>query len=101
MLAVLSGCATKDEWAWNKSGSTQQTFYMEDGQCRAQAFSVAGGALLQVALVYDSCMQGKGWYKVPAGAKVASVTQLASPGSPPGPQTKGCELSKDLQLICP
>lgn len=36
------------------------------GQCRAQAFGTPGAMqnLLQVAIVLNGCMQGKGWYQV-------------------------------------
>lgn len=62
---ALIGCSTQPKWNWAKDGSTQQDFNMDNGQCRAQAFSVASGNMMQIALVHDGCMQGKGWYKVP------------------------------------
>jgi len=62
----LTACAAQQEYVWNRPGATQQEFAMESGQCRAQAFSVPNAPLMQVAIVYNSCMQGKGWYQVPA-----------------------------------
>lgn len=59
-LAVISGCATTES-VWVKNGSSQQNFNMDMGQCRAQAFAVPGAPLMQVAIVQNSCMEGKGW----------------------------------------
>lgn len=60
-LMFLVGCATNDK-AWTKPGSTEQDFYIDTGQCRAQAYSVPGTPPMQLALIFESCMQGKGWY---------------------------------------
>ena len=52
----LAGCATTEQvWV---GGSN---FDVDQGQCHAQAFSVPGAPAMQVALVYNSCMRGKGW----------------------------------------
>ena len=56
----LVGCATT-ETVWNKSNSSEQEFNMESGQCRASAFGVSNPSMMQIAIVYNSCMQGKGW----------------------------------------
>jgi hypothetical protein len=64
LALVLSGCAAQKELVWDKPGSSQQQFYQDLGQCRAQAFSVASGNLYQIAIVQNSCMQGKGWQLV-------------------------------------
>lgn len=69
MLAVsilLLGCESmkQKEYAWQKPGSTNQDFYMDSGQCKAQGASVPGMALMQVVIVYSNCMAGKGWYQV-------------------------------------
>lgn len=61
LLVLLSGCQTTES-VWVKPGASQQDFYMDAGQCRAQAFSVASGNMMQIAIVYNSCMQGRGWY---------------------------------------
>lgn len=66
LFVLLSGCATQPEWRWEKPGASGQQYSMDNGQCRAQAFSVASGNMMQIALVYDGCMQGKGWYRVAA-----------------------------------
>lgn len=62
LLALLAalGCA-QTQTVWVKQGSTPQEFHQDTGQCRAQAFSVGVGTV-QSALVFNSCMQGKGWY---------------------------------------
>jgi len=66
LIIGLEGCATNQEpdWHWYKPRATQQDFLMDDGQCKAQGFGIPGGNLLQVVLVHQSCMQGKGWIKV-------------------------------------
>ena len=74
---LLAACANKP--VWYRDGATQQDFYMDQGQCKAQGFSVASGNLVQAAMVFNSCMQGKGWYLVrPDDASPTSV-----PTSPP------------------
>lgn len=59
----LTACATK-QFHWEKPGSSNQEFNMDAGQCRAQAFSVPNAPAMQIAIVYSSCMNGKGWYSV-------------------------------------
>lgn len=61
-LLALGGCATT-QTVWVRDGATQQDFSMDQGMCQAQAFSVPGALALQVALVYSSCMRGKGWHQ--------------------------------------
>lgn len=61
LAILLAGCATTQS-TWNKPGSSAQDFYQDDGQCKAQAFSVATGNMMQIAIVHNSCMRGKGWY---------------------------------------
>jgi hypothetical protein len=63
---VLTGCATnRNSWHWEKSGSSEYEFNMDNGQCRAQGFAGTGGILTWgTIMIIDSCMQGKGWYKV-------------------------------------
>lgn len=59
-LMVLAGCASHKVWV--RPGASQQDFAMDSGQCKAQAFSVPNAPMMQVAVVYNSCMQGKGWH---------------------------------------
>ena len=64
LLFWLVGCATTEtQRVWVKPGASQQDFYMDSGQCKAQAFSAPGMPPLQVAIIYNTCMQGKGWYQ--------------------------------------
>lgn len=65
LACVLTGCAAPQETAWDKPGSSQQEFNMDQGQCHAQAFQVPGASAMQIALVYNSCMRGKGYSLVP------------------------------------
>ena len=63
LALLLAGCATKQTF-WEKQGAGQNEFYEAQGQCQAQAFGVTGMNAMQVALVYNGCMRGKGWYQV-------------------------------------
>lgn len=61
-LLLMAGCATKkDNFVWVKNGSTEAEFQQDTGQCRAQAFSVPNAPPMQIIMVYDGCMRGKGW----------------------------------------
>lgn len=62
IACVLAGCATT-ETVWRKAGITNEDWYIDSGQCKAQAFSVPGAPMMQIALVYNSCLQGKGWHQ--------------------------------------
>lgn len=61
VLLLLAGCATTERY-WVKPGSTPQEFYADEGQCKAQALGAPGMYTMQVAMVFNACMQGKGWY---------------------------------------
>lgn len=58
---LLTGCATTER-VWVRPGATDQEFYMDRGQCQAQAFGTPGMYTFQVAMVFQSCMAGKGWH---------------------------------------
>ena len=63
----LSGCATNNNnnWHWEKQGASSYEFDIDNGQCRAQGFAGTGGMLTWgTIMIIDSCLQGKGWYKV-------------------------------------
>jgi hypothetical protein len=59
-LLAMAGCAQTEQVWEGGSGN----FSMDQGQCQAQAFGVPGASTMQVALVYNSCMRGKGWQLV-------------------------------------
>lgn len=62
IAVVLAGCAAQQpQRLWYKAGASAQDFNIDRGQCNAQAFSVASGNLMQIAIVQNSCLQGKGW----------------------------------------
>ena len=62
-LLLLASCATnKNDFVWVKDGSTEAEFQQDTGFCRAQAFSVPGAPPMQIVMVYDGCMRGKGWH---------------------------------------
>lgn len=64
----LKGCATNNNnnnWHWEKRGSSSYEFDMDNGQCRAQGFAGTGGVLnWGTIMIIQSCLEGKGWYKV-------------------------------------
>jgi hypothetical protein len=59
VMAALTACQAQK--TWYREGATQQDFYVDQGQCKAQAFSGAA-SMMQAALVFSSCMQGHGWH---------------------------------------
>lgn len=59
LVLLGSGCAQQ---TWHKNNATSEDFEMDKGTCQAQAFSVPNAPAVQVALVYNSCMRGRGWY---------------------------------------
>ena len=81
MCAVLAvaGCATT-ETVWDKPGSTDDSFLVDTGQCRAQAFSVALPSAMQSAMIYGGCMNGKGWRNitVPIAAPKSTSSYIQS-----------------------
>ena len=66
MTALLAACAAPIEPNWTKTGGTPQDLSADMGQCKAQAYAVPGVSGLQAAIVYDSCMQGKGYTVAPS-----------------------------------
>jgi hypothetical protein len=65
VIFSLSGCAMDKGWHWEKANGDYQSFNMDDGQCRAQALAGTGGMVnWGTLMIMQSCMQGKGWYKV-------------------------------------
>ncbi len=58
-LVLLTGCATQQS-VWNKPGASNMDFDMDQGRCQAQAYAM--GSAMQIALVYNACMRGNGWY---------------------------------------
>ncbi len=61
LVCILAGCATQTEFIWVKPGSSSNDLSIDHGQCSAQAFSVPNAPLMQVAIVQNQCMRGKGW----------------------------------------
>lgn len=58
-VLLLAGCAT--EKVWYQPGASNRDFEMDKGQCQAQAFGAPGMYTMQVAMIFNSCMRGKGW----------------------------------------
>jgi hypothetical protein len=84
-LGLLLGCSstqnTRDaQYRWEKPGATDNDWNQDRGQCMAQSFSATAGnpatatasigsqaygnLRLQQAMIFASCMQGKGWMRV-------------------------------------
>lgn len=61
LLLTLAACATQPGMKWTKPGSTGQMFSMDRGQCESHALSVTSASPERVALVFATCMEGKGW----------------------------------------
>lgn len=61
IVLALTACATEPDRTWQKPGASSTDFAMDQGQCQAQAFSVAPPATTQAVIVYTACMRGKGW----------------------------------------
>ena len=59
-VLLLAGCATTERY-WEKPGASSGEFEMDKGFCHAQAFGSPGMNTMQVALVFNGCMRGKGW----------------------------------------
>lgn len=67
LLVVLqAGCTSTPQKStfWEKPGATAQDFEMDRARCNAQAFSIPNAPLMQVAIVQNQCLRGKGWYLV-------------------------------------
>ena len=57
---LLMGCAQQQNY-WVKRGASGEDFEMDKGQCSAQAFSIPNATLMQIAIVQNQCLRGKGW----------------------------------------
>jgi hypothetical protein len=66
--AAIAGCASQPEqqWVWYKQGATQADFETDHGYCTAQAFGNGNVSVMQVAIVQNACLKGRGWRQVPA-----------------------------------
>jgi hypothetical protein len=65
----LSACASQTVTYWEKQGASSQDFNVDQAQCNAQAFSIPNANYMQVAIVQNQCLRGKGWYLVERKAK--------------------------------
>lgn len=65
LSTFLFGCASQNvETYWEKPGASSQDFYIDRSQCNAQAFGIPNATLIQIAIVQNQCLRGKGWYTV-------------------------------------
>lgn len=76
LLALVTSCAAPQK-LWMKTGAGEQEFNADAGQCKAQGFGVPGAMYntTQVAIVYNSCMQGKGWQLTDQPAQSAGAAE--------------------------
>mgnify|MGYP001389479027 FL=1 len=63
LVLSLTGCALWPTWHWEKPGGD----YSEDEKyCKLQAYSGADGAVTKANVrIMHSCLEGRGWRKVP------------------------------------
>jgi hypothetical protein len=61
-VLMLGACAQMPIPMFVRDGATEKEFYMEQGQCEAQAYGVPRPLSGQIQAVFDACMRGKGWY---------------------------------------
>jgi hypothetical protein len=61
LVLLLAGCAT--EYNWTKPGMTEYQLYQENGQCQERAYSVPNSSNERMRALYESCMQGKGYFR--------------------------------------
>jgi len=61
LVLLLAACAADPAPQWVKVGATGNDLAIDRGQCQAQAFAVPGATAMQIGLVFNSCMRGKGW----------------------------------------
>ena len=67
ILVALAACA--QEVVWQKPGATERDLAQDADGCRARAFAgqgAMGGNAQQSAIVYETCMESKGWSRVSA-----------------------------------
>lgn len=61
IVLLLVGCATTER-LWEKPGAGQRDYSVDSGQCQAQAYGSSPGMVpLQIAVIFNGCMRGKGW----------------------------------------
>lgn len=64
LAVLLGGCATTER-VWMHSDNTEERYRVDRGQCLAQGSAAfQGPQSIQAAMIFNGCMQGKGWYQV-------------------------------------
>ena len=65
VAVALAGCA-QTETSWKKTGATEQDLAQDAAGCRSQATAAQGMTADsgRAAIVYESCMEKKGWRRV-------------------------------------
>jgi hypothetical protein len=63
-VVFLTACASQTVTYWEKQGASSQDFNVDQAQCNAQAFSIPNSNYMQIAIVQNQCLRGKGWYLV-------------------------------------
>ena len=65
-VVALAGCA--QEVAWQKAGAGEQELEQDSAGCRSQANAGQGmtSDTQRLIVVYQSCMEAKGWRRVQA-----------------------------------
>ena len=98
MAVMLYACASQPSTYWEKQGATSQDFYIDQAQCNAQAFSIPNANYIQVAIVQNQCLRGKGWYLVEKSSQIQPIKnpmqQLSRMGAAIG---ESCQIESDCQ----
>jgi hypothetical protein len=63
LAIALTLAATSCATTWVKPGASEQDFMRDRGACQAQAHSISNPQVYQTMMVYEGCMQGKGWQR--------------------------------------
>lgn len=62
---LLSGCALRPAWHWEKEGASEAQYAQEVNQCKAATYSGTDGMVTQESVRrMHACLEARGWRKV-------------------------------------
>jgi hypothetical protein len=65
LVLVLSGCALRPTWHWERPGASDEEYLFDVNQCKAAVYKDASGIVTQESVRWmQTCMERKGWRKV-------------------------------------
>lgn len=96
-LLELAGCTTS-LYSWQRPDGTADAFYVEQGQCEAQSYTISRPLIGQTDAAFNACMRGKGWrgleWRGPAAGRFPqddySCRRSGSTGPDRGPAWADC-----------